>query len=267
MSDEGRGLEEVERALAGLRNRLAYPSAERLSVTVITRIQTVPRAARWWWRYRPVSLATSVGVAAILLVAAVTGLLLLFPGAREAVADFLGLRGIRIQYEASPAPPGGKLDLGQRVSIEEASDSASFEILRPSLTELGEPDEVYLREQEGLGAMVSFLWRPSNLLPEVDESGIGLLFTQFRAGIDQNVLGKGLGRGVRLESVLVDGEKGFWIEGELHSLYVFDDKGELQTDKTRLAANTLLWERDGLTLRLESRLSKAESLRIATSIG
>jgi hypothetical protein len=46
-----------------------------------------------------------------------------------------------------------------------------------------------------------------------------------------------------------------------------DRRDEIQEDTARLTANVLLFERDGVITRLESRLSRDEMLAIAASTG
>jgi len=67
-------------------------------------------------------------------------------------------------------------------------------------------------------------------------------------------------------SVTVNGGRGFWIEGAPHQIFYRDVNGQVHDRQLRLAGNTLIWEQDGLTLRLESALSKDEALRIAASV-
>jgi hypothetical protein len=58
-----------------------------------------------------------------------------------------------------------------------------------------------------------------------------------------------------------------WIEGQPHTVLYRDSDGQVREERSRLAANTLLWEQSGLTLRLESSLSKDEAIRIAEGVG
>jgi hypothetical protein len=60
-------------------------------------------------------------------------------------------------------------------------------------------------------------------------------------------------------SIAGSDESGVWIEGAPHVLF-------LPGAPPRLAANTLLWRRGGLTLRLEGAASMDEALRIAGSL-
>lgn len=77
---------------------------------------------------------------------------------------------------------------------------------------------------------------------------------------------KAAGPGTVIEKVRVAGEPGYWLQGARHEFaYVRPDGGILQ-ETTRLAGNTLLWERDGHLLRLEGARSKPAALAIARSV-
>ena len=60
----------------------------------------------------------------------------------------------------------------------------------------------------------------------------------------------------------MNGANGYWLSGAEHTFVYLDRTGEYQQDRARLAANTLLWERDGMTYRLESALDRADALRL-----
>jgi hypothetical protein len=85
--------------------------------------------------------------------------------------------------------------------------------------------------------------------------------------VDEQFFGKVLGRDTILEKVVIDGEPGFWIEGKPHFFFyrVAGSSGSIEQETLRLAGNTLLWQRQGLLLRLEAQLDKATALRIAAS--
>ena len=61
-----------------------------------------------------------------------------------------------------------------------------------------------------------------------------------------------------MERVEVDGQPGIWVEGE----HVVSEPFGLP----RLSGNVLLWEQNGLTLRLEGRLTKEQALDIARCV-
>jgi hypothetical protein len=69
-----------------------------------------------------------------------------------------------------------------------------------------------------------------------------------------------------LESIVVNGGMGYWIEGQPHLFIYRDARGEIRDEILRLAGNTLLWEQGGLTLRLEASIPRETALRIANSV-
>ena len=62
----------------------------------------------------------------------------------------------------------------------------------------------------------------------------------------------------RVERVEVDGQPGIWVEGRHVVSGLFGEP--------RLAGNVLLWEQEGLTLRLEGRFTKEQALDLARSV-
>ncbi len=70
----------------------------------------------------------------------------------------------------------------------------------------------------------------------------------------------GISTGV--EQARIDAEtEGLWIAGEQHVVYWL-------AAPPRLAGNVLLWERDGVTYRLEGRtLTKERALELARELG
>jgi hypothetical protein len=206
----------------------------------------------------------------------VAGLLALFPEARSAIADRLGLRGIGIEWiedapAPAPSPAGARLMLGRAVTIDEARAAVDFPVVVPMKEAFANPPEVYLMG-ESEGPMVSFVYPPSPGLPQSEVAGVGALLTQFRGEAERNLIEKGLlANGedpqTRLETVTVNGNPGFWITGAPHAVFfVCYDAGECRQERYRLAGNVLLWEQDGVTLRLESALARDEAVAIAESV-
>ncbi len=208
----------------------------------------------------------AAGLAAVLLAGAV---LALVPGVRTAVADQLGVRGIRIVFvdDVTPTPAaspvGPNLLLGQRLTLAEARQRVSYAIHVPAT--LGEPDEVYVREVAG-GTMVSLLYHPRPGLPEAAETGVGALLMQFEAREETEVLLKKASFDAPSVPVQINGEAGYWVIGP--SSLVIDPDPSLGFDDQpgRPSANVLLWEQDGLTFRLESALSRSEALAVAETV-
>jgi hypothetical protein len=103
-------------------------------------------------------------------------------------------------------------------------------------------------------------------LPAAGTTGVGLLITVFRGSLEPGLFGKVLGPGSRLERVRVGRASGYWIEGAPHQFLYTDEHGEIQPQTVRLAANVLLWETRGLTVRVESALPRDNTVRIAESM-
>jgi len=262
---------ELERELTELGSHLAYPATPQLARAVRTRLVARPARRPFWETLQPMQRRLAFAAAVlIVLVASV----LLIPDARTAVARFFGLQGIVITSEPSPLPSplptlppgplGERLSLGQRVTLADAQGRVRFHILVPTLPDLGDPDEVYFAQPPASGAVALVYQAKAGLRPAA-QTGVGLLVTEFRGDIDPGSFGKSLGPGTRLGEVRVRGVTGYWIEGQPH-FFFYRDGGEFRNETLRLAANTLIWEQDGVTVRIESVLTKDEVLRIAESM-
>lgn len=66
-------------------------------------------------------------------------------------------------------------------------------------------------------------------------------------------------------SAVNGGGRGWWIEGAHEVFYVAPD-GRATPEQSRFAHNTLLWSRDGVTMRLESAVSLDHAAAVATSM-
>jgi hypothetical protein len=283
---------EVERALTDLGAHLAYPPTPDLASAVRRRVAARPSP----FRRRLAGLAALAALLALLLA---VGAIVLFPAASSAVADRLGLRGIKIFYTAAvptmtptplatmtsvppatpiavptalptpiptPTPVGAGLRLGEQLRLADARGRVAYAVLTPTAPDLGPPDEVYLGDPPA-GGQVSLVYRARPGLPAAAGTGVGLLLTEFHADLASDFFGKGLGPGTRLEEVTVNGERGFWIEGQPHQFFFYlDASGNVHDEHYRLATNTLLWEHNGTTFRLEAPVSKEAALRIAESL-
>jgi hypothetical protein len=258
---------ELEQRLIDLGPRL-YPTASDLAAQVRRRLESEPVP-------RTVTPRPMIWLAAALLLIAIAGGLVLFPEARNAIADRLGLQGVQIRWvdevpTPEPSRVGTPLLLGRPVSLDEAQAAVDFPVRVPAAAGFDAPQEIYLlgRDQS---AMVSFVYPVGPGLPASDKIGVGALLTQFRGEADRDMIEKGLmsdGAGeTLLEAVTVGGQQGFWISGAPHTFFVVCyDGGDCRQERYRLAGNVLIWEQDGVTLRLESALPREEALAIAESV-
>jgi hypothetical protein len=218
---------ELDVALRELGRHVDFPPTPDFASAVRARLE---RPRRW---SRPLAVALAVLVVAV-------GAVLAVPPARTAVLDWLGLRGVSITRvdELPPTPAVERLDLGQRITPEQAP--------RWLLVPDDEPDSIY----RGNGT-VSLVWGAPDR--------VRLLLTEFRG---EAFIEKLIEPGTRVERVTVNGEAGAWLE-EPHVVFFEDLRGRIRRSTGRLAGKTLLWQHGEVTLRLEGDLSKEEALRIA----
>ena len=160
--------------------------------------------------------------------------------------------------EASVRPLGHGLDLGERVDPSQARAAVDFAIRAPR--ELGPPNLVYLD-----GSRIWLVYRARPGLPAAEETGVGLLVTEFRGSVDESLLKKVTMEGGTVTPIQVDGNRGYYVEGA-HSLLFLDGSGNVIEERTRVAGNVLVWEEGGVTYRLESALGLGESVAIAGSM-
>jgi len=252
-------LREEDRQVIAHRYLLELNEAETAAALGWPRGTVKSRLSRALTRLRgSVALRAYLAVAALLAILA--GVLVASPDLRTAIADRLGIRGVGITHVpelpvgslpealegrggASPEPFGG------RISLEDARRRAEFTLLLAQ----NPPDRVYF--SDGIpGGRVSLLYGD-------------VLLTQFRGDImGGNVAGKGLAPATRMELVTVNGGPGVWLEGAPHTFFFRDATGNMRPDTIRLAGNVLLWEQNGLAVRLEGVSTKEQALRLANTV-
>ena len=265
---------DLDRRLAELGTHLEWPDTPDVRPALRARLAAVP--ARPVRRLRPLLVAAAIAVTLL-------GGLAASPEARSAILRLLRLRGVTVEQVDRPlAPPRTEAasstarrddrptgidavlpELGEAVSLAAARRRAPFTVLVPRA--LGAPDAVRVTAPAAGPTVVSLLYAPRSGLAPTRVADLGLLVTQFRGSVVTEFLGKLAGTGTRVERVSVDQEPAIWLEGEPHFVFFRDPGGAIAEDTLRLSGNTLLWERDGLLLRLEGRLTRDEALRLATS--
>src|SRR5438874_4749463 len=214
---------ELERELRGLAGALDFPETPDLASNVRRHLPERRRAA-WPWR---IALAVAIAVLAV-------GAGFAVPQARTAILRFFGIGAAKIEFvdrlpEVRPAAP-----LGLGTAIDPAD--APFPLLGSKL--LGNPDGVYRR-----GDVVTLLYGT----PE----RVRILVTVLAGSDFTPELGRKLAAtGTHVEFVPIRGSvgPGVWIQGRPHIV-------RFPGGPLRLAANTLIWTRGQLTLRLEGAAS------------
>ena len=262
-------------ALADLGAHVAYPATPDVHSRVLARIAQ-PRRVPWWrqlasprYGFAPVVVTIALALVAVLVFS---------PQARAVAADILRLRGVEIFRGPVPIPsptrsPGSvqtpiptidRLTLGDQTTLDQARQRAGFSVLLPDDAALGTPDAVYLREMQAATA-VSFAYRERPGIPVSAQLGLSALVTEFGGRLEPAILGKAAGQGTRVELLTVNGGAGAWLEGQPHEVFYTSGSGQLYPDTLRLAGNTLIWEQNGVVMRLEAQVDRAAALRIAAS--
>jgi hypothetical protein len=253
---------DLEQRLAALREDVAWPPTPDLAGAVAARIAAEPQQRPWrpWPALRmpglPLLRPATAALAAAVLAVVLALTLVASPGVRARVADWLGIGAVRIErVEHLPdAGPAGRLGLGRRTTAAEARRATGLPA--PAIRALGAPDAVYATRTGRAGApSVSVAYVARRGLPAATR-GIGALLTVLPGG-DEAIVKKVAGSGTAVEFVDVDGAFGVFLSGEQHVV----------GPPNRLAGNTLIWVRDGVTYRLESALGRDAALRLARSVG
>lgn len=249
-------------ALRDLGDRLDLPAADPVA-SAVDRIRTLDAfPPQKWSLQQPSRGGKRVLVAAAVAAAVAISGVMATPGSRDAVADWLGIGSVRVTYTGEiPDDTGHAYDLGSPVSLADAADRATWPLAAPS--GIGDPDGAFVGRP---ARSVTLVWAASAELPEVDDSGIGLLIGAIPGVTDAGAVTKQATAGTTVELVRVGDSPAYWIAGDPHRLVVTDPDGLIVTDATRLAGNTLLWTHGDVTYRLESSLDRDRAVDLASDM-
>jgi hypothetical protein len=237
---------DLERALVSLGVDLDVPDAPDVAPAVLARLR---RERRPRPRVRP-ALVVALALLAVLAAA------LAIPEARSTLLRVLHLGAERIERvdELPDVRPRSDLELvlGEPVSLAEARRRSGFELRELDDT----PSRVYLGDR----GTVWFLYGTPDR--------VKLLLAQTsRLRLDTElVLKKLVGPETSIEQVDVDGWPGFFVHGEPHLVLLLDENGDVVEDSARLARNVLLWQRDGITYRIEGDFDEEVALALARGL-
>ena len=224
-------MSELERALSAVAAEIEWPETPAFELW----LERAPRRRR-----RGLLVAVALALVAL-------GLAFAVPQARSAILRFFHLGGVTVaRVSTLPAAEQRPLaaDLGVPVSRAEAEAALGGPVALPRVH--GEP-QLYARD----GIVSAVLATPEPVL-----------LSEFRAGEGVSLLKKVAGASTGVEWVRIDpGAEGLWIAGEEHVVFWL-------AAPPRLAGNVLVWERDGVTYRLEGRtLTKERALELARELG
>ena len=248
--------------LRDLGDRLDLPAADPVA-SAVDRIRPLDAfPPQKWSLQQPSRGGKRVLVAAAVAAAVAIAGVMATPGSRDAVADWLGIGSVRVTYTGEiPDDTGHAYDLGSPVSLADAADRATWPLAAPS--GIGDPDGAFVGRP---ARSVTLVWAASAELPEVDDSGIGLLIGAIPGVTDAGAVTKQATAGTTVELVRVGDSPAYWIAGDPHRLVVTDPDGLIVTDATRLAGNTLLWTDGDVTYRLESSLDREQTVDLASDM-
>jgi hypothetical protein len=224
----------LDRELAALADHVEWPPTPDIA----GRLELQPRRA-----------APRRRAIAVVLVAALAGAAAV-PDVRAAVGDLLGFAGgERVERVPDRPAPAQRLDLGAPVSLAEARRAAGFDV--------GVPDGPVTGVRLG-GALGD---RTVSLL-----LGERAILSQ-RPGRAALIAAKQVPPGVEVRRLEVGGEDAVWIGAGPRRLLVLRDGGAQKTWSAALpGAGVLLWDHEGVALRLETRGSLADALRVAQTV-
>lgn len=240
----------VEAALREIGSRLDVPApTPGLAANVLARLDE-PAPARRHGRVLPRLVAAAMALLAALAVAMAVS-----PTVRAAVADFFRIGAVDVYYAPPPVTPTttdtpqpGEKD----VPLAQARHEVAFDIRVPGL--LGDPDAVRVIRNvpdDGSPPRVVSLRYANARVDEID-GRISPIFEKFLHAGD-------------VVPTRVRGGVALWIPRPHPVLYV-DTHGTVHEEAARLAAKTLIWEREGLTYRVEGELTKEQAVAIAESL-
>jgi hypothetical protein len=221
---------DLARELSSLAEHVDWPATPEL------RLALEPRARRRGRR----PLLAAIAFAAILALAAAFAV----PESRGAILRFLHLGGVTIE-RVDTLPPAEQrpleAGLGSAVTLSEAKRLFGHDVLAPDLSPL---PQLHLQGNN----IVSMVFEHSGEPVLLNEFGFGGGFLKKFAAGGTSIKDGGMG------------VPSLWISGAVHDVF-------FPGASPRLAGNTLVWEADGVTYRLEGHsLSQADAVALARSL-
>ena len=248
-------------ALTAVANRLSYPPTPDISRRVGASLRVRHRPLRAWQL-------------ALISLVVLTAALLAVPQVRAFVGQYFRIGVVRIlpfgptaaptpvstitprSPAASPSVTPGSLPsplvgLEGRITLEEAHQRARFPVLLPGYpSDLGPPDYAFYQREI---PMLIFAWAdpgdPRQLLLSLFEiDSRSPMVSKYEPQI--------------IEETSVNGEYALWVEGP----YLVELSSQDYVHRYLVEGGTLVWEGDGVTYRLETRLPIEEAVRVAESL-
>ena len=217
------------------------PPDPALAQRLLRRLETVPA------HHAPRRLPRRAWAAALLAALLLVGVALSPVGA--SVAGWFGFHGVVVEEQPAPSPTGTPVVPPEQpgTSLERAAELAGFVPLVPEA--LGDPDAVSVSRDRRI---VSLTWGSGAHTVRLDEFD-GTLEPLF------------VKRATDAVRVDVLGGEALWFPTP-HGVTVRPQDGGTRTVPPRLAAQTLIWPRGLVTLRLEGVLTLERAVDVADSV-
>jgi hypothetical protein len=254
----------LEERLADLSVAVEFPATPPIAELVADRLRAglgrTPLGNGRWWLVRFPSLrrgALLALLATVLLVGAVAAIGIAAGGLRLIFNPEKSLPAL----PSLPNQPG----IGQQVTLDDARSQVGFALRVPNLALLGDPNQVYVMEPP-VGGAVTLVYGERPGYPLQPGRAYGLVITQFRADIDPEYFEKLITQEVSVTSATVNGHAAYWVAGGEHFFFYRDASGQVVNTTLRLAGDTLIWEEDGVTHRVEGAPSLSAAVVVAESL-
>lgn len=213
-----------------------FPPTPRIAERASRRLPTRPDSVR---RLAKRTLVIALGALLLAGGAVAATLLDVVPGVR--------LRHVERLPSSALVQP---LEAGRRVTLAEAKRAVPFTLLLPS--GIAERARYFVgRDPAGRPVFTAVY-------------GSALVLTEWTSGpvlFDKLLTYEG-----RTEYVDVGGAPGIWIEGPEHAVFYLGVSGHDRRIGGRLAGNTLVWQRNTRSYRLEADVSQKRALQLAASL-
>ena len=240
-------MKNLEEKLVQLGRSIEEPTPPEISARVAAILAGSPSRRRWQPRVALVAAAGAVALAAAIGVTP----------ARTALIRFFDLGGVSVVRvdRLPPVRPSGPIAPGREVPFEQARARVIFPVYVPH--EDPRPDHSFYFRADPPGGQLTLVYG-STRRPR-------LLITEFVGTYVRRTIFKEAGPRTVVEVTSVNGRRAIWLGGATHIFSFIDGDRSLRSYRTRLAGNTLVWQRDPVTLRLEGSLSKSAAIRLAES--
>ncbi len=250
------------RAVHAVGERVAWPSSPDVVASVTQEIDRRAREPSLRRTHLPMSRGRRALVLAIIAVlvlaaAAVAAKLVIDLGA-------LTVKVVPGRPTALPSVQASASDFGKPVTLAHAEAIAGF--APPIPAALGPPDRVWLDqavtsfETDNRSTRLVMAWRSTADLPAIPGARWGAILIAFDGSADVAAKFVYAETG-SIRHALVNGADAYWLVGP-HELDLLGASG---TEQYLVTGNVLVWNDDGVTVRLETAIGKRATIALASA--